>query len=123
MSYDLTIAADEQFSRSVPLEPLRAYIGQLPGIQPNGEQHFSLSEGSRLWMEIDLESVTEDGDARDDGNTAVNCIRLHVPYGLLGDNPECDYFPTAAAIARHLGWRAMDDQTGEPIPMLVLKQA
>lgn len=117
MSYDLTIAADERFSRSVPLEPLRAFIGQLPGVQPNGERDFALSEGSRLWMEIDLESVTEDGDARDGGTATFNCVRLHIPYGLLGENPARDYFPTVVAIARHLGWRAVDDQTGEILPM------
>jgi hypothetical protein len=117
MSYVITISADEEFSRSVPLEPLRAFIGQLPGIQPNGEYHFALSDESRLWMEIYVESATEDGGAGDEGSPTVNRVRLHIPYGLLGESPERDYFPTAVAIARHLGWRAIDEQTGRSLTM------
>jgi hypothetical protein len=68
-------------------------------------------------MEIDLESVTEEGDTADDCDKSptVNCVRLHIPYQFLGDQPELDYFPTALEIAGHLGWPALDDQTGEPL--------
>lgn len=117
MSYDMTIAADERFSQAVPLGPLRDFVGRLPGVQPNGERDFALSVEDRLWMEIDLESVTEEGDSRNDGEDAatVNCVRLHIPYAMLGESPRRDYFPTAEAIARYLGWSAIDDQTGEPL--------
>ena len=115
MSYDITIAADESFSRSVPFEPLRDFISRLANVHPNGDRGLVLREGNRLWMEIDLEAVSEDGDTLDDGLTSptVNCIRLHVPYAYLGDPPRDEYFTTAVAIAQHAGWRAIDEQTGE----------
>ena len=49
------------------------------------------------------------------GRAEVNCVRFHIPYDQLGDEPERDYFPTAWAIARFLGWRLFDQQLGEYI--------
>src|SRR5262245_52382968 len=117
MSYDITIAADDKFSEHVSRAELRNFLSTLPGVQPNGEQCFVLSRGDELWMEIDPELVTEEGDTRDDdlGSSTVNCIRLHIPYAELGKQPESDYYPTARAIAEHLGWVAMDEQTGAPL--------
>ncbi len=69
-----------------------------------------------MWMEIDLEDVTEDGDIREDGASgSVNCVRLHIPYAMLGGAPERDYFPTAFAIGQYLGWAVIDEQTGESL--------
>ena len=117
MSYDITIAFDETWSKSVDLVQLKSFIATLPQMEPNGERGLALCEGDRLWMEIDLETVNEEGDAIDDGEgpPTVNCVRLHIPYPVLGDNPERDYFPTALAIAEHLDWPAIDDQSGEPL--------
>lgn len=117
MSYDVTICADETFSRSVQFAPLADFIATLRRVQPNGERGFVLSEGKRIWMEIDLEEVNDEGDILDDyeSSTIVNCVRLHIPYPMLGDHPDRDYFPIAIEIARHLGWQAIDDQTGEPL--------
>src|SRR5437879_4349117 len=117
MSYDITIAGDDSFSVSVPFDALRQFVSQLPRIEANGTRGFVLREGDHLWMEIDLDSVTEDGDTRDDGDASptVNCVRLHIPYPFLGKHPEHDYFPIAVAIAQHLGWPAIDEQTGQPL--------
>jgi hypothetical protein len=117
MSYDITIAADDAFSRSVPLAALRDFVSRLPSVHPSGDRGFVLREGERLWMEIDLEAVSEEGDTLDDGATSptVNCLRLHVPYPNLGEPPHPEYFTTAIAIAKHLGWPAIDDQTGQPL--------
>jgi hypothetical protein len=117
MSYDITIASDELYSRAVPLEPLRTFIAQIPRVQPNGTRGFVLRDGDRLWMEIDLESVTEDGDARDDSDESptVNCLRLHIPYQFLGEHPVRDYYPVILTFARHLGWSAIDEQTGKAL--------
>lgn len=45
--------------------------------------------------------------------TDVSCVWFHIPYDQLGDEPERDYYPTAWAIARFLGWRLYDEQLGE----------
>jgi hypothetical protein len=117
MSYDITIAADDTFSQSVPFAELRQFILSSPGTEANGERHCRFGDGNRLWMEIDLELVTEEGDMHDDCDISptVNCVRLHIPYQYLGEHPELDYFPVAMRIAEHLGWRAIDDQTGESL--------
>ena len=68
-------------------------------------------------MEIDLEHVTEEGDFIEDSETSptVNCIRFHIPYRMLGSQPDRVYLPTVHTIAAHLGWTAIDDQTDEPL--------
>lgn len=69
-------------------------------------------------MEIDLKTI-EDGDLREDSDVlpTVNCMMLRIPYGFLGSQAHVDYFPTALAIAKELGWVAIDDQTGEPLQL------
>jgi hypothetical protein len=94
---------------------LRSFIAGLPNVQPNGKG-FVLAAADRLWMEIDLEHVSEEGDTLDTGEAldSVNCVNLHIPYPFLGRSPERDYFPTAISIAEHLDWTAMDRQTDQP---------
>jgi hypothetical protein len=119
MSYDLTIRPDEKFSRSVPREPLSAFISQLPSITRAARPQFVLEEKPKRWMEISLETVDADGNIiEEEGGTydTANCIRLHIPYAFLGTRPERDYFPTAFSIADHLGWSLYDEQSGEDIP-------
>lgn len=119
MSYDIDIAADETFSIEVPLEPLRQFILGLPLVETNGDRNLLLREGERLWMEIDLETVSDEGEwTGDSDSSTVNCIRLHIPYPALGTSPERDYFPTAHAIGRHLNWPVTDCQTGESLDAL-----
>src|SRR5512135_437347 len=106
MSFDLTIKADETYSRRTPKAALDSFIAQMPGIKPNGSRGFVLDEPPKRWMEIDLEVVSEEGDnIEEDGKSYndINCVRLHVPYAFLGDAIERDYLPTAFAIAEHIG--------------------
>ncbi|MCE9589248.1 MAG: hypothetical protein K8S99_01850 [Planctomycetes bacterium] len=119
MSYDLTIRPDEKFSRSVPREPLEAFIALLPFIAAVDRSLFVLEEKPNRRMEISLEVVDADGnwiEEVSETSDTINCIRLHVPYAFLGKRPERDYFPTAFLIADHLGWSLYDEQSGEDIP-------
>jgi len=118
MSHDFTIKSDDLYSRSKPLIVLEKLIAGLPGVKRNGKRGFVLDGRPKRWMEIDLETVNEEGDnIEDDGkpHPDVNCIRLHIPYKFLGDAIDRDYFPTALAIAKCAGWTLYDDQTGEPV--------
>jgi hypothetical protein len=68
-------------------------------------------------MEIDLELVSEDGDYIGDepgaSTTEINCLRLHISYGFFREKQlDQEYIPIALAIARHLGWTLLDEQTG-----------
>ncbi len=118
MSYDLSIHADDTFSQFTSASDLRSFIGRLENVQPNGDWGFAFGDSKSAWMEIDLEVVSEEGDFLEDAlreDTGINCIRLHIPYGFLGDDWQQTYLPAALAIANHLGWPVWDEQTGERI--------
>lgn len=118
MSFDLTIKPDDDFSRSAKVSRVRGFVARLPHLRPNGRRGFVLDDPPARWMEIDLEFIGPDGEfdeARSESGPDTNCVRLHIPYAYLGDTPERDYFPTALAIARFLGWRLHDEQSGEDI--------
>jgi hypothetical protein len=115
MSYDLAISFDKQYSRGGPKEPLMAFIRGLPNLKPNGTSGFALDDPPDRWMEIDLEVVSDEGDNIEEAGREypeINCIRLHIPYGHFHrEQFECEYLPTALAIARFLKWSLMDEQT------------
>ena len=89
MSYDITTRPDEKFSRSVPREPLAAFIAQLPLIRRADEPQFVLDEKPKRWVEISLETVDEVGNCVDeDGKirrvrTASGCTFL-TPSSAMG---------------------------------------
>jgi hypothetical protein len=118
MSYDLTIKPDDEFSRAAAVGRVLAFAAQLPHLRPNGARGFVLDDPPSRWMEIDLEFIGSDGEfdaALTNTGPDTNCINLHIPYAYLGEQPERDYFPTALALARFLGWRLYDEQSGEDI--------
>lgn len=118
MSYDLTARSDDEHSESIPRARVAAILAEMPDVQPNGRTGFTLERGDDLWMGIDLEMVSDEGDsleldhAEDAG--ATNCIRFHVPYGFIGQLDTC--LATARDLAEQIGWELFDDQTGEPVP-------
>ena len=119
MSYDLTIRADRDYSRSTEVGRLMAFIARLPHLRPNGARRFVLDDPPSRWMNIDLEFIGPDREYDEElteRGPETNCVRLHIPYAFLGDRPERDYFPTAWAIAKFLGWRLYDQQSGEDVP-------
>jgi hypothetical protein len=71
-------------------------------------------------MEFDLELVSEEGDIIEDSGdetTEINCLRLHVPYGMFRQAAfATEYLPTALAIAKHVGWTLLDEQTDQTWP-------
>ena len=114
MSYDLTIRPDERFSEFKQLAPLVAFLTAQPHLKPNGDRGFALEDGNR-WMEIYIETVSEEGDSIEDESTdpdTFNCIRAHIPYARLGTQPERDYFPLLGCIAEQVGWQLYDEQGG-----------
>lgn len=114
MSYDFTIQPDNTFSQFKPVAPLAAFFATQPHVRPNGSRDFLLQDDNR-WMEIDIETVNEEGDNIEDDDEPVapatfNCIRAHIPYGNLGKQPELDYLPLLESISQHLGWELIDNQ-------------
>ena len=118
MSYDLTIRPDESFSQFKPLTPLASFLAEQPNVKPNGNRGFAFEDGN-CWMEINIETVSDEGDNIEDESTdkeTYNCIRAHIPYPRLGKQPELDYFPLLRSIAQHVGWQLHDEQSGDEPP-------
>jgi hypothetical protein len=118
MSFDMTARADDDFSRFAPRDPLAVFVATLPHVRQLKPDLFALDDPPARWMNVSLEVwVEEEGStsATDAGRAEVNCVRFHIPYDQLGDEPERDYFPTAWAVAQFLGWRLYDEQAGEYI--------
>ncbi|PWU10379.1 MAG: hypothetical protein C5B50_25610 [Verrucomicrobia bacterium] len=118
MSYDLTIAKDRGFSASTQFADLADFLRKAQDVKPNGDRGFLYEPSPKRHMEIDLEVVSDEGDNIEEAGTnypEINCVRLHVPYSMLGNAPERDYFPLAFTIAERLGWTVHDDQSGEAI--------
>src|SRR5690349_7602906 len=113
MSYDLTAKADDTYSQFAPHGTLATFVAGLPHVRQLTPNLFALDDPPDRWMNISLEVADTDGDsesASDAGHAEVNCVRFHIPYEQLGDEPEGDYFPTAWAVAQFLGWRLYDEQ-------------
>jgi hypothetical protein len=116
MSFDLTAQADDARSRFAPYDTLAEFVAGLPHVRRLKPDLFALDDPPARWMNISLESSDDEGDsvsASEAGRGEVNCVRFHIPYDQLGDEPERDYFPTAWAIAQFLGWRLYNEQLGE----------
>lgn len=114
MSYDLTIRADDRYSQFTAIQPLIEIAAELPNVEMNGERGLVLDDPPSRWMEIDLETVSEEGDFLEEeaNSLQINCVSLHVPYAFYrSETFETDYLPTALAIARHLQWSLIDPQT------------
>ncbi len=116
MSFDLSVRADDECSRSAEAGPLSAFIATLPHVRPLRPDQFALDDPPERWMNICL-SVTDPAGGFTEpsqlGRSDVNCVWLFIPYDQLGEEPEQDYFPTAWAIAQFLGWRLYDQQLGK----------
>ncbi|OWK45478.1 hypothetical protein [Fimbriiglobus ruber] len=116
MSFDLTVQVDDAHSQFTPHGSLAAFIESLPHIRRLNPDLFALDDPPARRMNMSLEVSDAGGDstsATDAGRAEVNCVRFHIPYDQLGDEPEQDYFPTAWAVAQFLGWRLYDQQLGE----------
>jgi hypothetical protein len=115
MSYDLTIRPNKTYSEFKPIAPLVVFLEKQPHVRSNGARGYVLEEGD-LWMEINIETVSDEGDNIEDDPHDIetfNCIRAHIPYPYLGQNPHRDYFPLLRSIAKQIGWQLHDEQTDD----------
>ena len=120
MSYDISIRSDKQYTQTAALHPLRAFLATRPERRSGTLHQFVYGDGQAYYMEIDLESVSADGDSRQAAGPEaeqVNCIRAHIPYAYWGETEAAQrpYLEICLAIARHLGWAAYDEQQDKPL--------
>ncbi|MEO0479366.1 MAG: hypothetical protein AAF196_07795 [Planctomycetota bacterium] len=99
------------------VERVSRLVAAMPDVRPNGSTGFVLEIGDDVWMEIDLEAVSDEGDSieipRGETPSKINCISFHVPYGQIeGLNPCVE---VALEIADGLEWQLYDEQTGDSV--------
>jgi hypothetical protein len=119
MSYDLTSQGDDRYSIKVARNVVYEAIAQLADVEPNGTSGFVLKRGKTVYMEIDVELVSEEGDNIEDlQNPApeVNCINFHIPYAFV--DPIEAYLKVALEISDSLGWKLYDLQTDQQVTEL-----
>ena len=117
MSYDLTARSDPTFSCSIQRSEVASVAAQLPNVEPNGPAGFLLERDGDVWMEIDVELVSEEGDNIEDTGTKLsmeaNCINFHVPYAFAENLSS--HYEVALRIADAVGWQLYDPQTDEVV--------
>jgi hypothetical protein len=114
MSYDITIRHDEAYSATTPRRTLDAFLEGVPEVDAAGPGYLCGDANGPVHFEIDLEMVTPVGDLVEDApSDEVNCVRIHIPYAFLDASADTA-IDVALGLAEHLGWEALDEQTGEP---------
>ena len=117
MSYDIRIQSDEAHSTHTDLQSLKAFIRRLPGMTEEYETGFTYGDGEQYYMEVDLEFA----DQEDNSNRhivleqgIVNRVYAHIPAAHLDQDTIAGtpYADVLVQIAQHLGWKALDLQTG-----------
>jgi hypothetical protein len=112
MSYDLCARKDKKFSGAVSREESARFISGFPNVVANGPEGFVMQRGNELYMEIDLSTVSEEGDVMIDVDNkpspTINCIYFHVPYAYTRELETCR--AVAFQIAQKLEWALYDPQ-------------
>ena len=114
MSYDFRLQANSNYSVSHDIESTVAYLLDQANVKSNGKRGFVLDDPPSRWMEIYLETVSDEGDSIEDGNivnNTFNCVNLCIPYGFLENQPVDSYYPLIKSLAQHLRWEAINLQT------------
>jgi len=115
MSYDITIKSDDNFAESTDKKSLASLLQNSFQMTKTGTAFRFGSAAGPVYFEVDAYLVTPEGDWQTDGeSTGVNRIDLHVP-GAFFEASHRQAVEIAGAIAKGLGWKAYDEQTGEEI--------
>ena len=111
MSYDLFARKDAQHSEKLPRSQVHDIIGAIPDVEPSGPAGFVLKQGDEVYMEIDVDLVSEEGDSigdLDSPSAEVNRVDFHVPYGFADGLDSST--AVAQQITKRLGWELYDPQ-------------
>jgi len=104
---------DAKFSGAVSREESERLISSFSNMVANGPEGFVMQSGNELYMEIDLSTVSEEGDVIDIDNNpslTINTIQFHIPYAYISKLEACR--AVAVQIAQNLNWELYDPQKG-----------
>ena len=104
---------DAKFSGTVSREECERLISSFSNLVANGPEGFVMQSGNELYMEIDLSTVSEEGDVIDSDNNpslTFNTIQFHIPYAYISELETCR--AVAIQIAQNLNWELYDPQKG-----------
>lgn len=113
MSYDLESPYDDQYSQALSRDKIPDIVRDLEHLEHNGPGGFVFNPDSSIYMEIDFEYVSNDGDSLEETELMpdFNCIRFYIPYTYGDGMPAC--IDRALVIAQKAGWPLCDLQTGQ----------
>ena len=114
MSYDICIRSDETFTDKVLRSLVSDFLSAMDSVTQQSPTHLVLKDVENdVFIEFDLELVSEEGDYLDVGEVEkINCIRIHTPNA--NNQSEITYlYSLCLQIARHVGWKVFDEQEGQ----------
>jgi hypothetical protein len=115
MSYEITIKSGDSFAKSTDKRVLASMLENSYQMTKVGTAFRFGSAAGPVYFEVDAYLVTPEGDWQADGeSTGVNRIDLHIPI-VFFEASHGTAIEVAVAIAKGLGWKAYDEQTGEVI--------
>ncbi len=112
MSYDLTIKSDGSGHRSADLDSLDRSIRRIPGISSADGGYRYRGEAADVYFEIDAFLADAEGDLTQSDSREVNRVTVHIPAAFF-DTSQKQALEVSRVIARVLGWRVFDEQTGQ----------
>ena len=108
MSYDSSIKGDPGCTPTKKDVLVHYLIDEL-GLLPDSMNHFRVVDQDFLaYSDLDLLAVGTDGSLNYAGDE-VSCIQVHIPAAFLMER-RVAICHLCCALARHLGWRAYDEQ-------------
>ena len=115
MSYDITIKSGDTFARSIDKKSLASLLQNSFQMTKVGSAFCFGNATGPVYVEVDAYFVTPEGDWQADGeSTGVNRIDLHIPFAFFEASHRAAV-EMAGVIAKGLGWKAYDEQTGEEV--------
>ena len=113
MSYDITIKADDDYSKGADIVKLDLFLSSIAGMNKQEQGYHFGDPSDGVYFEIDAYQVNREGNlVEHSGATGVNRVDIHIPAAFF-DATQQKAAEVSCAIAAKLGWKVFDEQTGE----------
>jgi hypothetical protein len=113
MSYDLTVQPDDERSAASDIAAIEAFLQDHPGTCRSGEGMWIYEPQPQIHVELYVDMADADDGRRAETGRASS-IGIAIPYPFLSASGE-PALRLAFQLARRLGWRVLDEQSGEYI--------
>ena len=113
MSYDITIKADDDYSKSADIVKIDLLLSSIAGMNKREQGYHFGDPSDGVYFEIDAYQVNREGNLVEHRlATGVNRVDIHIPAAFF-DATQQKAAEVSCTIAANLGWKVFDEQTGE----------